>query len=580
MPGPYLYPGLYVEEVPSGVRPIAGASTSDTAFVDYFARGRMDRAVRITSMSDFEREFGGLDRLSEASYAIQQYYLNRGRVAWVVRVAAPNATSASRTLSGAQLYPGMSGAGVGGSGAAPNGDILRVSASSPGTWGNNLQVAVDYRNVAQNNGSPIGFNLVVREVKKTGNKRIVQAVETFRNLSPEADSPRFVETIVNRDSRLVKVSQIITGAVPPPTGTDVIGSPTTALWLLLGSGGCQEGDLVSAAPPAWGAVAFDVGGDGTLPGSDEWKQSEGAKAILGSVLQGEPAPLNRGIYELERIAPNIFNLLCIPAAASLTPNSMKSVLAAAAALCEEKRAFLLVDIPEDVNTIAKMTDWVNGDVKPQSDHASVYFPRLQIPDLLNSNELRSVGASGTMAGIYARTDAERGVWKAPAGIEAGLVNATLPVQLTDLENGALNPIGVNVLRNFPIYGNIAWGARTLEGSDQAASEWKYVPVRRTALFIEESLVQALKWVVFEPNDEPLWAQIRLNVGAFMQGLFRQGAFAGKTPREAYLVKCDSETTTQADVNLGIVNILVGFAPLKPAEFVVVKLQQLAGQVQV
>jgi hypothetical protein len=191
-----------------------------------------------------------------------------------------------------------------------------------------------------------------------------------------------------------------------------------------------------------------------------------------------------------------------------------------------------------------------------------------------------VGPSGTLAGIYARTDAERGVWKAPAGIEAALRNASLPVKLTDLETGALNPIGTNVLRSFPIYGNVAWGARTLEGSDQQASEWKYVPVRRTALFIEESLYQSLKWVVFEPNDEPLWAQIRLNVGSFMQGLFRQGAFAGKTPREAYLVKCDSETTTQADVNLGIVNIVVGFAPLTPAEFVIIKLQQMAGQVQV
>jgi uncharacterized protein len=150
--------------------------------------------------------------------------------------------------------------------------------------------------------------------------------------------------------------------------------------------------------------------------------------------------------------------------------------------------------------------------------------------------------------------------------------------LTDAENGALNPLGINCLRSFPIFGNIVWGARTLEGADQQASEWKYVPVRRTALFIEESLYRGLKWVVFEPNDEPLWSQIRLNVGAFMQNLFRQGAFQGRTPREAYFVKCDSETTTQNDINLGIVNIVVGFAPLKPAEFVILKLQQMAGQI--
>ena len=132
--------------------------------------------------------------------------------------------------------------------------------------------------------------------------------------------------------------------------------------------------------------------------------------------------------------------------------------------------------------------------------------------------------------------------------------------------------------SFPVNGRVVWGARTLRGADQLADEYKYVPVRRTALFIEESLYRGTQWVVFEPNDEPLWAQIRLNVGAFMQGLFRQGAFQGRTPREAYFVKCDKETTTQADINLGIVNIVVGFAPLKPAEFVVIKIQQIAGDI--
>jgi phage tail sheath protein FI len=171
------------------------------------------------------------------------------------------------------------------------------------------------------------------------------------------------------------------------------------------------------------------------------------------------------------------------------------------------------------------------------------------------------------------------VWKAPAGIEASLRNATLPVQLTDLENAALNPLGANTLRSFPIYGTVSWGARTLAGSDLQASEWKYIPVRRTALFIEESLYQGLKWVVFEPNDEPLWSQIRLNVGAFMHNLFRQGAFQGRVPKDAYFVKCDGETTTQNDRNLGIVNIWVGFAPLKPAEFVILYLQQMAGQIE-
>ena len=181
----------------------------------------------------------------------------------------------------------------------------------------------------------------------------------------------------------------------------------------------------------------------------------------------------------------------------------------------------------------------------------------------------------------ARTDAQRGVWKAPPGIDAAMNGVQgLSVDLTDAENGMLNPLGVNCLRSFPVYGRIVWGARTLRGADQVGGEYKYVPVRRTGLFIEESLSRGLKWVVFEPNDEPLWAQIRLNVGAFMHNLFRQGAFQGITPKDAYFVKCDKETTTQNDVNLGIVNIVVGFAPLKPAEFVIVKLQQMAGQIEV
>jgi phage tail sheath protein FI len=180
--------------------------------------------------------------------------------------------------------------------------------------------------------------------------------------------------------------------------------------------------------------------------------------------------------------------------------------------------------------------------------------------------------------VMARTDTQRGVWKAPAGLEATLNGVPeLALPLTDGDIGRLNPLGVNCLRAVPSVGRVVWGARTLQGADRLASEWKYIPVRRTALFIEESLFRGTQWVVFEPNDEPLWAQIRLNVGTFLNTLFRQGAFQGATPREAYFVKCDKETTTQADIDRGVVNIHVGFAPLKPAEFVVIRLQQMAGQ---
>jgi phage tail sheath protein FI len=202
------------------------------------------------------------------------------------------------------------------------------------------------------------------------------------------------------------------------------------------------------------------------------------------------------------------------------------------------------------------------------------------PNSLHDNQFEEFAPCGAVAGVMARTDSDRGVWKAPAGLEARLFGVpALSVPLNDADTGQLNPLGINCLRAMPAAGRVVWGARTLEGSDRLASEWKYIPVRRTALFLEESLYRGTQWVVFEPNDEPLWAQIRLNIGAFMQSLFRQGAFQGKTPRDAYFVKCDSETTTQTDIDHGIVNILVGFAPLKPAEFVVIKIQQLAGQIE-
>jgi len=217
---------------------------------------------------------------------------------------------------------------------------------------------------------------------------------------------------------------------------------------------------------------------------------------------------------------------------------------------------------------------------PDARNAALYYPLVKKADPLRDNQVDSFVPCGIVAGIMATTDTSRGVWKSPAGIDAAMNGVQgLQVNLSDAENGQLNPLGINCLRSFPLSGRVVWGARTLRGADQLADEYKYVAVRRTALFIEETLFRATKWVVFEPNDEPLWAQIRLNVGAFMHNLFRQGAFQGLTPRDAYRVKCDRETTTQNDINLGIVNILVGFAPLKPAEFVIIKIQQLAGQIE-
>jgi phage tail sheath protein FI len=284
---------------------------------------------------------------------------------------------------------------------------------------------------------------------------------------------------------------------------------------------------------------------------------------------------------------DLFNLLCIPPP-TRNGDTDTSVYQKALSYCVKRRAMLIVDPPaawgaSPAGTAAKAIAGLSeiGLSGTDARNAALYFPRVIQPDPERDNQLDTFVPSGIIAGVMARTDAQRGVWKAPAGLDAALNGIQgLQATLTDDENGMLNPLGINCLRSFPVNGRVVWGARTLRGANQIADEYKYIPVRRTALFIEESLYRGTQWVVFEPNDEPLWAQIRLNLGAFMQSLFRQGAFQGKTPREAYFVKCDRETTTQNDINLGIVNILVGFAPLKPAEFVVIKIQQMAGQIEV
>jgi uncharacterized protein len=274
---------------------------------------------------------------------------------------------------------------------------------------------------------------------------------------------------------------------------------------------------------------------------------------------------------------DLFNLMVLPPDNGSTATPVEDLWANASVFCQQRRAFLIMDPPTAWTSSQEATNGADalrvGTVK---DHSAVYFPRL----LVAENGLNHpVGPAGAMAGLYSRIDASRGVWKAPAGTEAdlrGVRGVELP--MSDASNGQINPVGVNAIRLFPD-GVVSWGARTNAGADTMASDYKYVPIRRLALFIEESLYRGLKWTVFEPNDVPLWAQIRLNVGAFMQDLFRKGAFQGTKPSDAYFVKCDAETTTQNDRNLGIVNIWVGFAPLKPAEFVVLYLQQMAGQLE-
>ena len=557
------YPGVYVQEVPSGVHTTTGVSTSDTAFVDVFARGPVGKAVRVTSFAHFERKFGGLHPMSEASYAIMQFYLNGGANAWVVRVAGSNAQAAMLGLPGGSS---ASTAGPGPSSGSPPtvetsvAGTLTISGATVGAWGNNLQVAVDHNNVGSGE-----FNVVVREVATSGGKVRVVGSEVYRKLSMDKTSARYVVTQVNQASSLVQVTDDGAGVPPNPTSSDPTVDVTSPS--VIGSVKGVKGQPYPAPFKPLGS-----GSDSAMPNAE--------------TLIGDPAD-KTGIYALDTIAPFVYNIMCLPAASNYANiTDIQAAITRASEYCEEKRAFMIVDIPKKYNNrdlqapsdmVAMINDADNGFGNIRTANSAVYYPRLETPDPLNGNRLRDMGPSGTMAGIYARTDASRGVWKAPAGIDATLTGAEVARKVNDPENGDLNMLGVNVLRTFPVYGNISWGARTLEGADLLESEWKYIPVRRLTLYVEESLSQGIKWAVFEPNDEPLWPQIRLRVGAFMADLFLQGAFQGTSAKDAYFVKCSSETTTQEDIDRGIVNIRVGFAPLKPAEFVVLYIQQMAGQ---
>jgi hypothetical protein len=541
------YPGVYIQEVPSGVRTITGVPTSITAFIGRAASGPTDDPAVINSWADYERRFGGLAVDSTMSYAVRDFYLNSGSQAVIVRVAPDNAAAATITLDGF---------------GSPFQNLV-LEASSVGEWGNRLRASVDHGTDsligATSPPDTTRFNLFVQYQVAPDRDQMVE--ERFLNVSTNDDDPRYLPRVLENQSTLVRVHED-----PPESGRLMMPAER------------PESSITQTSPPTrpvtmW-TQAVGGGDGGDLQDKD----------ILGSESD------RMGIYAL--LKTDIFNLLSIPPRIRGNPGdpgtwTSADVYQKALALCTARRAFLIVD-PDpawgtrDATAVSNAISGRDslGLAGTAARNAALYFPCVKQVDPLRDNQVYDFVPSGIVAGIISRTDSARGVWKAPAGLDAALNGVQgLQVNLSDLDNGQLNPLGINCLRSFPVNGRVVWGSRTLRGADQAADEYKYVPVRRLALYIEESLYRGTQWVVFEPNDEPLWAQIRLNVGAFMQNLFQQGAFQGRSPREAYLVKCDAETTTQNDINLGIVNILVGFAPLKPAEFVIIRIQQLAGQVQ-
>ncbi|MEI4234152.1 phage tail sheath subtilisin-like domain-containing protein [Roseovarius sp. D22-M7] len=334
----------------------------------------------------------------------------------------------------------------------------------------------------------------------------------------------------------------------------------------------------SAASEYPNVTAYSLGLLNGSGGTGDYQNQPGNTSNEG--LDGT-APLSADYdeaYALIEKEVDLFNLLITPFATGQTESNRTAIRATTTAFAARKRAFALVDPPPswtDIDAAYAGIDTLR--IGLETRNSACFWPRLRIADPTLPNG-RVIDPAGAIAGLAARTDSRFGVWKAPAGIEAtlrGVIGLSAP--MSDVDNGRINPKALNALRIFPA-GVVSWGARTLVGFNSSGNiDDKYIPVRRTQLFIEESLSRGLKFAVFQPNGADLWAQIRLAAGSFMSGLFQQGAFAGTKESDAFFVVCDASTTTPTDINLGIVNVLVGFAPLKPAEFVVVQIQQIAGQ---
>ncbi len=529
------YPGVYIQELPSLVHTITPAPTSIAVFVGYthpLRTRQFGAAIQLFSFADYQAAFGGFfaspwqpDYVGQAVY---QFFLNGGPTCYVVGLPAaqyysdgaaiPAPAGPVEAVAASVNVPASTTEFITFTAVQPVG--VPATAPATGTVGIPMQVAIS--NLRQTVSSNDTADIVVS---------YGTTVETYRKV------------VITDIAAALQGSNLVTvtlSATPPAE------YPTTTSPLSLGYGSPPEEGWTVINPLDFAAVFADYASLDKVP---------------------------------------IFNLLATP---GITDNAVTSE---AVAYCERKRAFYIMDTPSpqttgwDVNSI--VSDFGQSTAltpaPPVSVNAAAYYPWLQTADPVTGNPITSP-PSGFVAGIYGQEDSARGVWKSPAGIETALLGTTGVDPngvMTDPQQGILNQNAIDCLRQFPGIGTVVFGARTTAGADAnpAQQQWKYVAVRRMALFIEQTLYANLTWAVFEGNSTPLWNALAQEVTAFMLSLFRQGAFAGTTPSQAFLVQCDSTTTTPADVANGVVNVLVGFAPLVPAEFVVIQIAQLAGQAQ-
>ena len=592
------YPGVYTRLEADVPRTITGVSTSITAFVGRALKGPVG-AKKIFSWTDYERFFGGIWKNSMMSYAVYDYFLNGGSEAVICRVFAgiPLAGVEEKNISD----------GRGKFKIDIEGTSTIFVARDPGQWSKNLQIVLskhfdedELENVDEAD-RPYLVNLEIIDT-------YAGITEKHLKVSMKGTNPRYIGKILKSYSNILRLEGYseedeapANDKHMPQDAEDFIGFYHPAANSLFDTLVSDENDnKKKEAAKRFGFgeaeteilkeitlepvkvnlgdedVDIDTANDGeTLTHNhvEGIKEGDGEVHRLLQDLDSSDGVLNMGLRVLEDDV-DLFNILSIPPYTS----NWYQIYKIALQVCIKRRAFLLVDPKREWNAWDKPLE--AGQLSGLRERNSgVFFPRILKRDPADEFRIKDFVPSGAVAGIFARTDANVGVWKAPAGIEASLRGIVgLSLRLTDEENGNLNIKAVNCLMDKPLAGPVIWGSRTLKGSDTEGSPWKYIPVIRMGLFLEESLYRGTQWVVFEPNDEPLWSQIRLSIGAFMQNLFRKGAFQGTSPKEAYFVKCDKETTTEYDRNSGIVNIVVGFAPLKPAEFVLIKITQIAGEV--
>ena len=516
MPASIRFPGVSLKEIPGRAHTITGVATSITAFIGRASRGPVNLATAVRSFSEYETVFGGLDTDSAMSFAVRDFFVNGGRQAVIGRLF--------------RVVPGKA------STAVIAVDNLTLNAIYPGSWANYLRVRVDY-NISLTGLDSTGpekshlFNLTVRDTK-TG------VTERYENVSV-LDGPRRLDTVLRRESKLVEVSGDLPQSRP------------------------LENEQAESSRDS-----FDSQRPGTYYNATSFA-GDGAELQLDDYIGRGKENAKEGLYLLDQL--NLFNLLCLPPE-NQARQQPTELLNSAIAYCEKKKALLLVDAPAEWQDLASVLAGVR-DLATPSINAALFYPRLNQTNPLNNNQIEAFVPCGAVAGVISRTDARKGVWKAPAGRDAtllGVVGLSVNTQTWDVNE--LSVAGVSCFTHLPDRAPMVWGSRTLveNGYD---NEYKYLSVRRFALFIEESLLRGTRWVVFECNGESLWSQLQHNVTTFMEQLFKQGAIQGNSSQEAYYVKCDRETMTQSDIDQGIVNIVVGFAPLKPAEFVILNIQQ-------